>query len=111
MILYLFGCPYNFFQKETNFPFILSYLLFVGFQLTILFYQSKLGPRFFVPLELRRDSNAHIYFFKFARARGANDPERAQHQEEEHIECVICMNKICYEVDWQGLIVSNETQS
>jgi hypothetical protein len=55
---------------------------------------------------MRRDPNAYNYFFKFStRARSANDPERAQYQEEEHIECVICMNKICYEVDIDGVII------
>ena len=57
---------------------------------------------------MRRNHNAYNYFFKFSvRARSTTDPELAQHQEEEHIECVICMNKICYEVDLEGTIVTD----
>ena len=35
-------------------------------------------------------------------------PERAAHQEEEHIECVICMNKICFEVDVDGVMILDD---
>lgn len=58
---------------------------------------------------MRRDPNAYNYFYKFnTRARGSNDPERAAHQEEEHIECVICMNKICFEVDVDGVMILDD---
>ena len=69
--------------------------------------QKTDGPRWFVPYELRKDPNAYNYFFKFQnRRRSANDPERAGHQEEEDVECVICMNKISIEVDVDGIIVT-----
>lgn len=105
-ILYLFGCPKNFLQKQTNIIFVIAYLMFVGGQLFILYYQGILGPRFFVPYNMRKDPNAYNYFFKFSRRpRSSTDPEIAAYQEEEHIECVICMNKICYEVDQDGVII------
>lgn len=75
--------------------------------------QQKLGARFFIPYKLRRNPNAYNYFFKFSNrssTRGPNDPERAPHQEEEHIECVICMNKIIWEVDTEGSIVEEEAK-
>ena len=60
---------------------------------------------------MRRDPNAYNYFHKFSTgARTSNDPERAEQQEEEHIECVICMNKISYEVDHDGIIICNPQQ-
>lgn len=62
-----------------------------------------------MPYEWRRDPNAYNYFFKFSRrsARSSTDPERADYQAEEHIECVICMNKIIWEVDPDGVLVES----
>ena len=78
-------------------------------QLIVIYYQNILGPRFFVPIEMRRDPNAYNYFFKFnTRVRTESDPERAEYQAEEHIECVICMNKIIYDVDMDGVIIEND---
>jgi hypothetical protein len=63
-----------------------------------------------VPYELRKDPNAYNYFFKFSnkKKRSINDPERASIQLEEHIECVICMNQIQYEVDVDGIMVTKD---
>lgn len=60
----------------------------------VLYYQKQWGARFFVPLSWRLDPNAHNYFHKIGRPK--NDPESA---EEENVECVICMNKIIWEVE------------
>lgn len=59
-----------------------------------------------MPFELRRDPNAYNYFFKFSRRAGSNDPERADSQPEENIECVICMNKIIYEIGSDGNVIN-----
>ena len=50
-----------------------------------------------IPYEWRRDPNAHQYFHKFTR------------NTEEHQECVICMNKVSWEIDAQGNLI-NESQ-
>ena len=103
--LYIHGCPGNFFDKETSNAFVLAFMIVIAVQMTTLYFQSKLGPRFFVPYELRRDPNAYNYFFKFSRRAGSNDPERADSQPEENIECVICMNKIIYEIGTDGNVI------
>jgi len=104
--LYINGCPGNFFDKETSNTFVLAFMIVIGVQMITLYFQQKLGPRFFVPYELRRDPNAHVYFHKFSRRAGSNDPERAEAQPEENIECVICMNKIIYEIGSDGNVIN-----
>jgi len=64
-----------------------------------------------VPYEIRKNPNAYNYFFKFSnkkKIRNPNDPERAFVQLEEQTECVICMNQIQYEVDVDGVIVTQD---
>lgn len=64
-----------------------------------------------VPAEWRRDPNAYNYYFKFSRGgRRAGLPARAAEQPEEAIECVICMNKIIWEVDAEGNVVDKDRQ-
>lgn len=59
-----------------------------------------------MPYELRRDPNAYNYFFKFSRRAGSSDPERAESQPEEDMECVICMNKIIYDIGRDGNLIN-----
>jgi uncharacterized protein with PQ loop repeat len=94
LILYIYGCPSNFLQKQTNYPFVGFFIIYQSCQLLVLYYQKLWGARFFVPLSWRLDPNAHNYFCKIGRPK--NDPESA---EEENVECVICMNKIIWEVE------------
>ena len=64
-----------------------------------------------MPKILRRDPNSYQYYFKFSKRRqflGGNDPERADFQAEEHIECLICMNQIMWEVDVEGGLVIDQ---
>ena len=80
LIVYMYGCPHNFFEKQTNLTFVIVFMGLLLAQLIILYYQQKLGPRFFIPLALRRDPNAYNYYFNFTKSRrGANDPERAEY--------------------------------
>ena len=81
LIMYIYGCPKSFIQKETNYVFLFIFLAYLAVQLIVLHFQAKWGPRFFVPLSLRRDPNAYNYFFKFSiqDRRGPNDPERAEY--------------------------------
>jgi len=72
-----------------------------------MYYQQKLGPRFFIPYKYRRNPNAYNYFFKFS-SRTTNDPERSEYSTEEHVECVICMNKIIYEIDEDSNLVGEK---
>lgn len=73
--------------------------------------QKIRGPRFMVPAEWRRDPNAYNYYFKFARGvRREGQPARAAEQPEEAMECVICMNKIIWEVDAEGTLVEKDQQ-
>ena len=58
-----------------------------------------------VPYEWRRDPNAYQYFYKFAKAR--SDGSSAHN--EEHVECVICMNKIIWEIDAEGSLINEQS--
>lgn len=105
------GCPNNFFEKEASIPFVVCFVAFVGGQIMVMHYQKKLGPKFFIPYDLRRDPNAYNYFYKFKkRPTSQNDPEVASYQAEEHIECAICMNKIIWEIDQEGNLINDEKQ-
>jgi hypothetical protein len=60
-----------------------------------------------VPYEWRKDPNAYQYFNKFGKNRGVASVEgENQHSNEEHVECVICMSKIIWEIDADGSLVN-----
>jgi len=63
-----------------------------------------------VPYEWRRDPNAYNYFFKFT-TETTEDSQRTSYSQEEHTECVICMNKIIHAIDKDGnLIDARQTE-
>lgn len=105
--LYMYCWPQSFFEYESQYIAVSVFCIFIIAQLALLQAQQIYGPKFFVPLEWRRDPNAYNYYFKFSkRPASSNDPEIAEYQEEEHIECVICMNKIIYELDRDGNLIN-----
>jgi len=58
-----------------------------------------------IPYEWRRDPNAYQYFFKFKKQSEATDLESSE-ENLEHVECVICMSKIIYEIDVDGNLIN-----
>ena len=73
-----YGCPNNFVHAEPHYLFLFYLLAWLGLQLTVLFLQDYLGPRFFVPRQFLPAK------YNYQRAyRGTEEPE-----------CVICMSTV-----------------
>jgi len=77
--LYMFGCPYNFLHIEPNYKFIIYFISWMIFQVTILLLQDFLGPHFFIPKQLLPPRY---------------DYQRIIHQSDDSPECVICMSPV-----------------
>jgi len=79
--LYFFGCPVNFIHAEPDFTASIYLVIWISFQVMVLFLQDFLGPRFFIPNSLlppKYDYRRHFI------------PRNI----EEPIDCVICMSPI-----------------
>jgi len=62
--LYVYGCPYNLLQTETNFTFSLSLIVWCALQIGVICTQDyKLNPRWFIPESMRP---AHYKYHKAA---------------------------------------------
>lgn len=79
--LYFFGCPVNFIHAEPDFTASIYLVIWISFQVLVLFLQDFLGPRFFIPNSLlppKYDYRRHFV------------PRNI----EEPVDCVICMSPI-----------------
>jgi hypothetical protein len=108
-VSYEFMCPRNIFEKAPDATLVCEIIMLQAATLVCLAFQKIKGPRFMVPVEWRRDPNTYNYYFKFATGeRRSGLPARAAEQPEEAVECVICMNKIIWEVDGEGNVIDKD---
>ncbi|CDW77339.1 ring-finger-containing ubiquitin ligase [Stylonychia lemnae] len=99
LIFYMRGCPYNIFDKQTNYVFLLIVASFLALQVYIVKYQQLRHPRFFVPIEWRRNPNAYNYYFKFSNKNSQINQDIETQEINQVEECVICMNPLRYQVN------------
>jgi hypothetical protein len=71
-LLYMFGCPANFLKREPSYYLAGGLSLFILLQMAILAAQnSKLGPKFFVPMMFRK--GIYTYYRRVDEERGMED--------------------------------------
>lgn len=82
--MYIYGTNNLIFMNKPRNSLVLMMLILLAISLAIMTLQKICGPRFMIPLALRRMPNPYI--------------KRLNHEIEEAEECAICMNKIIHEV-------------